>query len=181
MEPLPSKTQLRQELRQQISGLSDAEKAQYSRTLCERLIQDPRLQAASHIGIYLPLPDEPDLRPALRSWLTAGKTLALPFLQDDGSWFFRQIDQLEGAANGPFGLCQPEAGPTVHPRKLEVILVPGRGFTAQGDRLGRGKGIYDRLLADTTGLTLGIAFPCQMRTSLPREPHDVLLQEVWTG
>jgi 5-formyltetrahydrofolate cyclo-ligase len=51
-------------------------------------------------------------------------------------------------------------------------LVPGVAFDLHGRRLGRGKGFYDRLLADVRGKTCGVAFDEQIVREVPVEPHD---------
>ncbi len=62
----------------------------------------------------------------------------------------------------------------------ELVLVPGLAFTRDGQRLGRGGGFYDRLLGGRArgAFKVGLGFACQMRASIPREGHDVLLDAV---
>ncbi|HLP77584.1 MAG TPA: 5-formyltetrahydrofolate cyclo-ligase, partial [Candidatus Paceibacterota bacterium] len=64
--------------------------------------------------------------------------------------------------------------------QLDLVLVPGVAFDACGRRLGRGKGFYDRLLADTRGIKCGVAFDEQIVTGIPVEPHDVLVDCILT-
>ena len=176
-----SKTEARKELKKSLSLLSVADKSSASTRLCEKLLQDPRIAKANTLGIFLPLPDEPDLRPALTLLHQKGCRLALPFPSTVSHWDFHWIQDVKGSLDGPWGLELPEQGPKTKTQALEIILVPGRGFTPLGQRIGRGKGIYDRLLNNTNSITIGIGFACQLRDSLPSEPHDVLLSEVWVA
>ena len=57
--------------------------------------------------------------------------------------------------------------------RLDFVLVPGIAFDLQGRRLGRGKGYYDRLLAEVRGKTCGVAFDEQIVDEIPVEPHDI--------
>jgi 5-formyltetrahydrofolate cyclo-ligase len=50
--------------------------------------------------------------------------------------------------------------------------VPGLAFDRFGRRLGRGRGFYDRLLAEIPGQRCGVAFDQQILEALPTEPHD---------
>ncbi len=160
------KSLIRKDLRARVRGLSPIAKAAAAAALCQRLASDDRTRQARVLGVFLPMPDEPDLRPWLRTVAEGGQTtLALP-VEENGVWQFRR----QGADGRPV--------PTAD---LAMILVPGLGFTRDGDRLGRGKGIYDRLLADYRGHARGIAFACQEVPALPREAHDVRLAEVWFG
>jgi len=61
------------------------------------------------------------------------------------------------------------------------ILIPGLAFDRNGQRLGFGKGYYDRALAGFKGLKVGVGFQFQLLKELiPVEPHDVALDFVAT-
>ena len=75
---------------------------------------------------------------------------------------------------GQFGIREPiESCPELPLNRLDFVLVPGIAFDLQGRRLGRGKGYYDRLLAEVRGTTCGVAFDEQIVEELPVEPHDI--------
>jgi 5-formyltetrahydrofolate cyclo-ligase len=61
-----------------------------------------------------------------------------------------------------------------------VVLIPGLVFTAHGERLGRGKGFYDRYLHNFSGIKIGIAFAFQVEENLHTEEHDVPLDFIVT-
>ena len=82
---------------------------------------------------------------------------------------------------GQFGIREPaDACPLIPLNRLDFVLVPGVAFDLQGRRLGRGKGYYDRLLAEVRGKTCGVAFDEQIVEELPLEPHDVLVNCILT-
>lgn len=174
-----SKHGIRRRLNARVAEMSPRMRLEESRTLCDRLVSDPDLEAARVIGVYLALPDEPDLRYALETFHSRRQQLALPFREEHGNWVFRSIASLDGPATGPWGLAMPEPGPKLDAALIDAVLVPGRGFTRNGHRIGRSKGIYDRLLADGSARTIGIAFTGQLTEQLPHEPHDIVLDEVW--
>ena len=74
-----------------------------------------------------------------------------------------------------------EEGKRVPPTELDFIIVPGVAFSLQGDRLGSGCGYYDRFLkrADTA-YRLGVAWECQLKDTLPTEPHDIKMHAILT-
>ena len=65
---------------------------------------------------------------------------------------------------------------------FDLVLVPGLAFTAEGERLGRGGGFYDRLLSSPgfRAFKVGVCFDRQMRETLPMEPHDQRVHRVVT-
>jgi 5-formyltetrahydrofolate cyclo-ligase len=78
-----------------------------------------------------------------------------------------KFDELKTNGN----LLEPVSGEEVVP---EVIFVPGLLFTKKGERLGRGKGFYDRYLENFKGQVVGLSFEKQIVESIPVDSHDRL-------
>ena len=75
-------------------------------------------------------------------------------------------------ARGTLGIREP-VGAAIDPAEVDVVVVPGVAFTPEGARLGRGAGMYDRLLPRTGGaLRIGVCLETFVRDRLPVEPHD---------
>jgi 5-formyltetrahydrofolate cyclo-ligase len=152
----------------------------------ERLLQRPEWQNARRILAYLALKDELDLSPALESALRAGKSVALPrFVPDQANYCAALVtESFASLPTGAFGIREPgETAPVLPLNQLDFILVPGVAFDASGGRLGRGKGFYDRLLANVNNATCikcGIAADEQIVTGIPAEPHDVPMNFILT-
>ena len=112
-----------------------------------------------------------------------GYRLALPwFAQRDAAMTFREWENPYDEGNlhpGPFGIAQPDLeSAEVAPN---VVFVPLLGFTKGGDRIGQGKGHYDRWLEAHPGVVaIGLAWDCQLVDDLPVEPHDQPLHMVVT-
>ena len=82
---------------------------------------------------------------------------------------------------GP-GVREPVAGNPVPVREIDLVVVPGLGFTITGFRIGRGMGFYDRFLAqsDFIGVSCGLAFDEQVVPDLPILDHDMPLSMLAT-
>lgn len=176
---MSSKSDIRREVKQRLAALSDSDKQSASNQLCERLLQQTDCQAAQHIGVYFALPDEISLLPAIEIWLERGKQLATPvFLREE--FQFRDFSDVRKTATGAYNIEEP-IHTTAMAQPLDLILVPARAFTCQGARIGRGKGIYDRLLAKHQTMAIGVGFACQLFDTLPQDSHDQVLQAVFTS
>ena len=82
---------------------------------------------------------------------------------------------------GPFGCYQPVGDKFVDIQKIAVFLVPALAFDRKGRRLGRGYGFYDKALAHTGALKLGLAKSIQISESdLPEESHDIKMSVLLT-
>jgi 5-formyltetrahydrofolate cyclo-ligase len=156
---------------------SDAEK------LRRKLAEQPVFQAASSILFFAPLPDELDLWPVLEETLAAGKVVALPCFDAENQFYRpRRVTDLQvELVSGRFGIREPSANCVEMPLDdLDLVLVPGVAFDLRGHRLGRGKGFYDRLLANFMGKSIGIAFDEQIVDAIPAEPQDVEMDFILT-
>lgn len=184
--PLTIKAQkaaLRKQLRELAAGHSAAERAAASEQICRRLRAQPFWTQARAVLCFVPMPVEPDIGPLLTEALAAGKRLALPRYDagKDCYWAHEVKDPLREMGPGYYGIIEPL--PTCalfNLKELDLILVPGLGFGPDGRRLGRGKGYYDQILAQTSGWKCGLAFDWQIVPGIPMEGHDVFLNCVLT-
>ena len=177
------KNALRRRLRAESKNYSPLDRAAASEQLCLLLKQQPLWHQAQAILFYLPLPEEPDVDPLLEEALRAGKTVTLPrYSAREDTYIPCQVENPASQLQpGPYGIREPlPACAALDLNKLDFLLVPGVGFTPNGRRLGRGKGYYDRLLAQARGVKCGVAFDWQLTMEVPLEPHDVCLDCILT-
>lgn len=157
--------------------MSDSEK------LCANLRQQRFFQEAVSILFFAPLPEEPDLWPLLNETLATQKMAALPcFDADSQSYLTRRVRDIHvEILSGRFGIREPSSSCVAIPLEdLDLVLVPGVAFDANGHRLGRGKGFYDRLLENFGGKKIGIAFDEQIVEAVPSEKNDVRMDLILT-
>lgn len=166
-----TKAAVRAEMRERLARLED--RAARSARLCAALGDHAGWQCAAIIGAFAPLKDEPDIELLRAS--APDKTLCYPVIQGDALHFIAVTD-VTTLARGMRGVRQPRYDPAqvVPLDQLELILVPGAAFSPDGQRLGRGGGFYDRLLAAPgwRALKIGVCFDCQLLPELPLEAHD---------
>ncbi len=175
------KSALRKQIRAVLQRLSPAVRAVESIELCDRL--EPQLQSAHAILFFAPLPDEPDIWPLLEKLLPTKKNCALPaFDSTTQTYSARRVQNLTtDIAAGKFGIREPSAGCVAIPlEQFDLILVPAVAFDPHGHRLGRGRGFYDRLLAEVHGIKCGVAFNGQMVEEMPAGTHDVRMDFIVT-
>ena len=134
---------------------------------------------ADTVMAYAAIPPEVNLSPVLEAILAAGKTLVLPRCEQDGIMTARRIGDLRQLISGAYGILEPKPdAPVVSAAEIDLVLVPGLAFDRTGRRLGRGKGYYDRFLADFRGKAMGICG--QLMPEIPVEQHDITMDAVAT-
>lgn len=80
-----------------------------------------------------------------------------------------------------YGIDEPVGESFSDYSAIDLAIVPGVAFDAQGHRLGRGKGYYDRLLPQLSAYKIGICFPFQLVDDVPTDPFDIAMDEVIYG
>jgi 5-formyltetrahydrofolate cyclo-ligase len=181
---MKSKAAVRRQLRDVLSGLSEAERHQKSAAACSLLAASPEFRAARVVMLFLSIPTEIDTASlALKSW-QAGKTVVVPKL----SWDQRRMLPTEitglntGLTTTAPGVREPIGGKPIPVDFIDLVVVPGLGFTPTGYRIGRGMGFYDRFLAQSEfiGVSCGLGFEEQILEQLPVLDHDMPLSMLAT-
>ncbi len=183
MNPQPTKVEQRREIRARINKLSGAERTAGASLICQRLREHDFFQRASAVLFYAPMSDEVDIWPLVEESLAEGKIVALPRFDPRSNIYVmaRLTGAPEELGTGAFGVREPTVtSEIVHPDAIDLALVPGVGFDLGGNRLGRGKGYYDRLLAGFGGIKCGIALDAQIAEAFTIEDHDIRMNWVLT-
>lgn len=163
-----------------------------SKLVCEKILDSEEYKKAYYIFAYMALNDEVDLSLLIQKALSENKTVAIPKINRENMTmnFFHYHNQKSETADGYCKIKEPvDDAKIIDIEKLQnhkvLILVPGRAFTEEGGRLGRGKGFYDKYLAKLLSLIssdnvflLGVAFSCQIVKELPLDNHDILMNKV---
>lgn len=170
--------QMRARLRTESAGLKWR-----SEVICGQLRKSHFWAASRTVGLFCPLPGEPDLLA-----LMAEKDRRFVFPRIAGAaltWHeVPEISALQpNQTHGLGRLLEPAEGVPVPLCEIDLLLVPGLAFTSAGGRLGRGGGYYDRVLAETEAGTqrIGVCFEFQVLDTLPLEEHDLPVQGVCQG
>ncbi len=178
------KKELRSKLRSVLGGISPEDLRLTSQIAAEALFKEPEYRRAEIMMIYLSLPHEADTTPiVLQAWQDRKKVVA-----PQVSWESRQMipveirDLNEDVADGQYGIRQPIRGMPIPIELIDLVIVPGLGFDPFGNRLGRGRGFYDRFLGNPgfKGVACGFALENQLVESLPSGPHDVKVRMLVT-
>ena len=140
----------------------------------------PVWQRAQHILCYWSLPDELPTHESVNNWLADGKNIYLPRVKGDDLEIVPYHGPESLDDNNKFHIGEP-VGDAVDPSCLELIIVPAVALDQHRNRLGRGKGYYDRLLSVTACPTIGVACEFQLVDEVPVEPHDRPLDCVVTS
>lgn len=169
MDDLDSaKRTLREQVRSRLPAPGSDVHAALSSAAQERLAASPLIAAARVVALYRALPSEVATAALAAALLAAGKEICFPAVVG-GALEFRLVG--DAFVRGALGVEEPR-GPVVRAAAIELLVVPAVAVDAQGRRLGRGKGYYDRALATFSGAAIALVFESQLVPAVPVGEHD---------
>lgn len=172
------KNEIRARIKARKSLLSPQEKAQAARMVFEQLEQSAAFMLAERILLYHSLPDELSTHEFINKWADM-KRFFLPRV-NGVNLDILPYDRTKMAL-GSFHIEEPQGDDTVDVSEIELVVVPAVAYDRRGNRVGRGKGFYDRLLADTRATKVGVGYDFQLiDEDIPAERHDVAVDVVIT-
>jgi len=179
------KREIRARIIAQREALAAGTRRAWSSAITERLEALPEYRAARLVAAYASYRGEFDTAELIQHALAGGKRVVVPRVSPrrDRIEFFFVGDPRRDLAPGAWGIPEPRAHCAgLGGDALDLVLTPGVAFTRRGERLGYGRGFYDRFLAQYGGRPrlVAAAYSIQVVERLPTEAHDRRVQRVVT-
>lgn len=179
------KKEIRREIKQAILALSPTQKQLQSQFVIDTVRRIIIQRGARVVALFAPLRDEVQIM-SLVDLLPTTCRVVLPRVEDcaDGKPRMAFYDYESWALNeGAYGIMEPQSQRLCAVEDIDLMVVPGVGFTRSGVRLGRGKGYYDRYLSQEgfRAYTIGVCYACQLYDELPAQEHDRAVDVVVCG
>jgi len=185
---MPDKATIRQQILEKRASLSPQELEKAGKTAAERLSAMEEYQGAKAIMAYMDFRSEVPTGPIIELIRSSGKKLILPYTSKD---FL--ITPYEIPDSGTFsdylntsalGITEPNDSVCrlADPDSIDLIIIPGTVFDQYENRLGYGKGCYDRFLASlhNNAFKLALAYDFQVLPCIPAGPFDVKMDKILT-
>ena len=169
---------MRRQIRAAKKAVPFCEKCARSVAIMEQVERLPQFQEAETVLLYWSMEDEVQTHDFVNRWY-GQKVVLLPCVDGD-DLRLRQYTGRECMREGEqFGIGEPTGPEFTDLERVDLIIVPGVAFDRQRNRMGRGRGYYDRLLKRTpNAYKVGVGFDFQLVESVPVEPFDVPMDEL---
>lgn len=165
------KKELRKLIRQRKAEHTAEEKAEMSARICRQVLTDPHWAKANNVFLYHALTDEVDTTMLIDAAMHEGKTVLLPVIDGDD---LRLKIHTGATQTGSYSIQEPIGEEFTCYKEIALAIVPGMAFDKKGNRLGRGRGFYDRTLPKLAeAYKIGLCFPFQFLESIPSEAYDI--------
>lgn len=140
--------------------------------ITSKVITHPLFQAAKHIFCYVSVNNEVDTRSIIKLALREGKTVSVPFCEENGKMTPYVIYSISEMDEGAFGIPQPPIGAPLG-TDIDLCIVPCVCADQQRYRVGHGGGYYDRFLAGFEGKSMLLCREELVHDAVPRKEHDL--------
>ncbi len=173
---MEAKAELRRAIKERLSRMSENDRRVESQIILRELRKI--LPSGPHtIGIYSPYLDEPNLTPLITELLEQKNVVCMPKSGTHSMLMHRILSLQEIGRNPVTNIIEPIIDRPVDETTMQTVVVPGRAFTKEGVRLGRGNGGYDRWIQEQRKRNpatrfIGVCFDCQIVQDMPVEGHD---------
>lgn len=138
---------------------------------------------AGTILFYASFRSEVDTFELLKNSISKNKTVVLPRVDmQNSSLTLYKIRTLEDLEPGCFGISEPrpEEDRLINPEAIDIMIIPGVAFDEHCNRVGYGKGFYDRLLSRKKAPAYALAYEEQILGRVPAETHDIKMDKIIT-
>lgn len=174
------KANIRKAILQARKALDETQRRKASILLADRILGHQWYYLSENLLGFVPYGSEIDVREILQDALKSGRKLYLPKVNGEEMDFFR-VTSLDELQTGYRGILEPAGNRErfVYDRNIAektLMLMPGTAFDNNRNRIGYGKGYYDKYLRGKPDLqvrTIGVGFLCQMVEQIPNQEWDI--------
>ncbi|WP_029904520.1 5-formyltetrahydrofolate cyclo-ligase [Prevotella sp. 10(H)] len=171
-----AKDKLRKEISSLKRGFTQADLANRSEEVLSVLELTGVFQQAKNIFIYNSMEDEVQTFSFVHKW-EAEKNFYMPVIvNEDMLW--RKCTSSTVFKQSAYGIMEPVGDEFTDYKKVDLLIIPGIAFDRKMNRLGRGKGYYDRFLPQIKSPKMGICFEFQLLDQIPADKNDIKMDYI---
>ncbi len=174
-----TKDELRISMRQRRREITEEFKINASDLITKSII--PIISSLKCVMIYLSSFNEPDTSLLVKYLMDNNIKVVVPVSNTETCTITPSyISSLDDLNKGAYGINEPKTINKANVDDIDLILVPGIAFSVSGERIGFGKGYYDKLLEKFNGVKIGVCYDFQIVNHIPSSPHDIKMDMIVT-
>ena len=181
MELKEQKKEIRRMIRTLKGEQTQSERESASASIASQLLKLEGIRNSRTILLYHSLPDEVSTTSIIEYLYSpegGNKRIILPIV--DGEYLTLKEYFPNELECGYRSIMEPQGGKIIGPSEIEFAVIPGMAFDSRCNRMGRGKGFYDKLLPLLRCPKVGLGYDFQIVESVPCDVHDMPLDMVIT-
>lgn len=169
-----AKRALRRRILTARAELTGQQRAAAGRRLRDAVLGMPQAQMAGTVAAYYSVGTEPPTRSLVYALWKRGTYVLLPRSRPGGNLGWASFEGPDSMTPGAHGLLEPTQPATAAITSADLVIVPALAADRRGNRLGRGRGYYDRALPLVGPLipTIALLYDGELLDELPAGPLD---------
>lgn len=170
---------MKKELRKEILYLRDNLEDRYNKSMIikNKLLDLDIYKESKAIALYFSMKSEVDTKELIKESLLLGKKVLLPRIINKNKMIFIEINDNTEYERNSFGVMEPIGEEY---KDIDLIIVPGVAFDKNNNRLGYGRGYYDKYLSNKDIYKIGICYSEQLIDKIEVEEHDIKMDLIIT-
>ena len=179
---MSTKPQLRKEIEVRRQALKSDEITAMSLQIVANFKKLEAFHSAKTVALYRAISGEVNVDSLFKACWELGKRTCVPVFNAASDLYeMAEVSDQTEYRIGNYGIREPLLAAHIPMNQVNLVALPGVAFDLNGNRLGRGGGYYDRLLADFSGFSAAVAFAFQILPQIPCEAHDQPVQAIVTN
>ena len=178
MTSSPEKAALRKHLLEKRDSMSFEIMGIHGQKILSRLKKIKVFSNAKSIGCYYSIGSEVQTIDLIKYLIDEQKTVSLPHISDE-MMVFRKIEDVAKLEKGIFDIPGPKENCPIE-ENHDVILIPCIGLDNNGNRIGYGRGFYDKFLTNNKSTKIALSYSKQIVKSIPTSDHDIRMDWIVT-
>ena len=168
---------MKKELRKEILYLRDNLEDRYNKSVIikNKILELDIYKKSNVIAMYASMKSEVDTKELINESLLLGKKVLLPRIINKNKMIFIEVNNDTEYERNSFGVLEP-IGEEI--KDIDLIIVPGVAFDKSNNRLGYGRGYYDKYLSNKDIYKIGICYSEQLIDKIEVEDHDIKMDLV---
>ncbi len=158
-------------------NINKENKQKYDNDIFNKVINLQEYKESKLVLIYVSLKYEADTFNLINYSLNTNKKVAVPKCKGDNIIFY-EIKNLKDLEEGSFGILEPKTNKSITDFNNSICIIPGVAFDKQNNRIGYGKGFYDRFLKNYKGIKIGLTYKECICDKIDNDINDIKLDKV---
>ncbi len=176
---MTEKEELRKKIKKRIGGLSKESCLAYSLNIADKLLNLPEYLNSNSVFVYNSFGCEVMTDSIIADALKRNKTVCVPRVEGERMQAV-VIDCNTEFVSNEWGILEPLSNEIFAPEAIELSLIPLVGFDRRLNRLGRGKGFYDKFLSGLPCIKIALAYSVQEENSIIVDQFDIMVDKIIT-
>ncbi len=176
-----NKNELREKMRAMRRSMTTDEVKEKSAQIQKRLFGFEKYVNAETVMLYISAFKEPSTTEIIAAALNSGKKVIVPVSDTQTETIILSyLKDMSDLQKGTYGIFEPKIITPADAADIDFILIPGLAFDKRGNRMGFGKGYYDKLLCNTAAEKTALCYEFQLFDAIPAKEHDVPMNTIIT-